>query len=227
MILYIYYAHFQAHLQYGIIFWGYDSDSIKIFRLQKKVIGLICGIGRLVSCSSVFRDYKILTVPSLYILETLYFIKKHSTHLKSNEQPYDYNTRGKTNYHKLSHNASQYQKSVTNMGVKLYNCLPNRLNTLTSVNIFKYEVKRILLENAFYTVHEFYNWKVLAIWFYFMRKSSLVCCFVLVVVFMYLSCRIHFCTFVCVNWLILISLCDFMLLLGILVLVCLSCKMHF
>jgi hypothetical protein len=159
MILYIYYAHFQARLQYGIIFWGHDSDSIKIFRLQKKVIRLISGIGRLVSCRSVFRDYKILTVPSLYILETLYFIKKHSTHLKSNEQLYDYNTRGKTNYHKLSCNTSQYQKSVTNMGVKLYNCLPNRLKTLTSVNIFKYEVKRILLENPFYTVHEFYNWK--------------------------------------------------------------------
>jgi hypothetical protein len=35
MILYIYYAHFEARLQYGIIFWGHDSDSIKIFRLQK------------------------------------------------------------------------------------------------------------------------------------------------------------------------------------------------
>jgi hypothetical protein len=125
MILCIYYAHFQAHLQYGIIFWGYASDSINIFHLQKKVIRLISGIGRLVSCRSVFRDYKILTVPSLYILETLYFIKKHSTHLKSNEQLYDYNTRGKTNYHKLSCNTSQYQKSVTNMVVKLYNCMPN------------------------------------------------------------------------------------------------------
>jgi hypothetical protein len=45
------------------------------------------------------------------------------------------------------------------MGVKLYNCLPNRLKTLISVNLFKYEVKRILLENPFYTLHEFYNWK--------------------------------------------------------------------
>jgi hypothetical protein len=56
MILYIYYAHFQAQLQYGIIFWGHDSDSIKICHLQKKVIRLISGICRLVSCRSVFRD---------------------------------------------------------------------------------------------------------------------------------------------------------------------------
>jgi hypothetical protein len=40
MILCIYYAHFQARLQYGIIFWGHDSDSIKIFHLQKKIITL-------------------------------------------------------------------------------------------------------------------------------------------------------------------------------------------
>jgi hypothetical protein len=159
MILYIYYAHFEARLQYGIIFWRHDSDSTKLFRLQEKVTRLISGIGRLVSCRSVFRNYKILTVPSLYMLETLSFIKKHSTHLKSNEQLYGYNTRGKTNYHKLSCNTSQYQNSVTNMGVKLYICLPNRLKTLTSVNLFKNEVKRILLETPFYTVHEFYNWK--------------------------------------------------------------------
>jgi hypothetical protein len=43
------------------------------------------------------------------------------------------------------------------MGVKLYNCLPNRLQTLNSVKIFKNDVKRILLENSLYTVQEFCN----------------------------------------------------------------------
>jgi hypothetical protein len=48
IILYIYYVHLLTHLQYSIICWGHDSDCIKIFRLQKKVIRLISGIGRLV-----------------------------------------------------------------------------------------------------------------------------------------------------------------------------------
>jgi hypothetical protein len=69
------------------------------------------------------------------------------------------NTRGKTNYHKLSCNTSQYQRSDTNMGVKIYNCLSNRLKTLKSVKIYKNEVKQILLENSFYTVPEFCSWK--------------------------------------------------------------------
>jgi hypothetical protein len=131
----------------------------KIFRLQKKVIRRTSGIGRLVSCRNVFRDYKILNVPSLYILETSYFTKKHMTLLKSNEKLYEFNTRGKTNYHKFCCNTSQYQRSVTNMGVKLRNCLPDRLKTLKSVKIFKNKVKRILLENSFYTVQEFCSWK--------------------------------------------------------------------
>jgi hypothetical protein len=36
MILYIYYARFQARFQYGIIFWGHDSDCIKTFCLQRR-----------------------------------------------------------------------------------------------------------------------------------------------------------------------------------------------
>ena len=47
------------------------------------------------------------------------------------------------------------------MGVKLYNCLPNRLQTLNSAKIFKNDVKRILLESSFYTVQEFCNFFLL------------------------------------------------------------------
>ena len=31
----IYFANFHSHLRYGILFWGGDSQSIKIFKLQK------------------------------------------------------------------------------------------------------------------------------------------------------------------------------------------------
>jgi hypothetical protein len=51
----IYFAHFQARLQYGILFWGHDSDCTKLFRLQKKVIQLISGMKRFESCRYVLR----------------------------------------------------------------------------------------------------------------------------------------------------------------------------
>jgi len=33
----IYFANFHLHLRYGILFWGGDSQSTKVFKLQKKV----------------------------------------------------------------------------------------------------------------------------------------------------------------------------------------------
>jgi hypothetical protein len=73
----IYFAHFQARLQYGILFWGHNSDCTKLFRLQKKVTRLISGMKRFESCRNVFKTFRILNVTSLYILEVLCFIKKY------------------------------------------------------------------------------------------------------------------------------------------------------
>ena len=38
MIWSIYFAYFQSRLRYGIMFWGGEGESVKIFRLQRKVI---------------------------------------------------------------------------------------------------------------------------------------------------------------------------------------------
>jgi hypothetical protein len=120
--------------------------------LQKKVLRLISGMKRFESCRNVFKTFKILTVTSLYILEVLCFIEKHTVDLKNNSQVHDYNTRGKNNYHSLGFNTSQYEKSVTNMGIKLYNSKPNSIKSLNCPTKFKKEVKQILLDNTFYTL---------------------------------------------------------------------------
>jgi hypothetical protein len=95
MITSIYYAYFQSRLKYGIIFWGSVKDSLKVFLIQKKVMRLIAGVNKQVSCRGIFSEFKILTQPSFYILEVLCFIKKLEGNLKYNFQMYDYNTRGK------------------------------------------------------------------------------------------------------------------------------------
>jgi len=41
----MYFACFHAHLRYGLTLWGSDPESKRIFRLQKKVIRIIGGIG--------------------------------------------------------------------------------------------------------------------------------------------------------------------------------------
>jgi len=36
---------FQSQVRYGIIFWGADNESVPIFKLQMRVIGMIYGVG--------------------------------------------------------------------------------------------------------------------------------------------------------------------------------------
>jgi hypothetical protein len=92
---------------------------------------------RFESCRNVYKTFKILTVTSLYILEILCFIKEHMVNLKTNSQVHDCNTRGKNNCHILGCNTSQYQKTVTKMGIKLYNSVPNSIKSLNCPTKFK------------------------------------------------------------------------------------------
>jgi hypothetical protein len=73
----IYFAHFESRLRYGIMFWGGDEKSIRIFWLQNKVIKLITGVHKRKSCRPILRKFKILTLASLHIFEMLNFLKKY------------------------------------------------------------------------------------------------------------------------------------------------------
>jgi hypothetical protein len=72
----IYYSNFHSCLRYGIILWGGDSGSNKIFKLQKKALRIIGGVSCHMLCRQIFKDYNI-TQSSLYILEVIHFIKKY------------------------------------------------------------------------------------------------------------------------------------------------------
>ena len=71
MLRSIYFAHFQLHLRYGSIFWEGDSKSKTAFKIQKRVIYIISSANKCKSCRQIFKDCRILTVTSLYILEVI------------------------------------------------------------------------------------------------------------------------------------------------------------
>jgi len=52
-----------------------DSESKRAFRVQKRVIQIFSGANKCKSCRKILKDYRILTVTSLYILEVLCYIK--------------------------------------------------------------------------------------------------------------------------------------------------------
>jgi hypothetical protein len=48
------------------VLWGGDSESNKIFKLQKKALRIISSVSYHTSCRQTFKVHNILTLSSLY-----------------------------------------------------------------------------------------------------------------------------------------------------------------
>jgi hypothetical protein len=123
------------HLRCGIIFWGEDNESNKIFKLQKRAIQIISGVSKHTSCKQIFKDYNIFTA-CLYVLEVVCYIKKYEDSLEQNVWFHNYNTRRKLDLHVLFCKMDLFRSAV-NMGIRLYNKVPDHIKELEENKLFK------------------------------------------------------------------------------------------
>jgi hypothetical protein len=70
----IYDSYFHSVMTYGLLFWRSSPDSIKIFRLQKKIIRIMTGCRSRDSCRKLFINLEILPLPSQYIFSLIIFM---------------------------------------------------------------------------------------------------------------------------------------------------------
>ena len=77
----IYYSSFNAIISYGLIFWGNSPHTIKVFRIQKRIITIMLGYRQRVSCRNLFKKLQTLPVASQYILLLMLFVIKNKNHL--------------------------------------------------------------------------------------------------------------------------------------------------
>ncbi|KAF9799130.1 hypothetical protein SFRURICE_006390 [Spodoptera frugiperda] len=142
-----------SRLRYAIIFWGNDTNWERVFKCQKKCIRAMCGLKQTDSCKEYFKKLGLLTVPSIYILESALFIKQNST-LFTLES-------GSRNRSRLYNNISRtfktalYEKSVFNMATKIYNKIPKNIKDASSINIFKHKLTTFLIERCYYSLCDF------------------------------------------------------------------------
>jgi hypothetical protein len=59
------FACFHSIMSCGIIFWGYLTE---VFCVQKKIITIMTGIKRTVSCRELFKNYSIFSLASKFLL---------------------------------------------------------------------------------------------------------------------------------------------------------------
>lgn len=147
-----YYALVHSHLAYAVILWGGSAESQRAFVMQKRAVRVLLGKGFREHCRPLFKSLGILTLPSLYILETCLYVHKRSPSLRTRSDVHNHNTRGRDLLVIPSSKTCTSEKNKIDLG--LYNRLPSEFKTLT-FSAFKSKIRRYLNDHSFYSVAEY------------------------------------------------------------------------
>jgi hypothetical protein len=129
MLKIVYYSNFNSIINYGLPFWGTSPHSKKIFRMQKRILRIMMGCRKDVSCRNLFRKLKILPMMSQYILSLMMFIIKNQFTVNSKIQ--NINARQHKNLHHPTLNLTGYQQVIYYSRVWVYNKLPPHIKQLS------------------------------------------------------------------------------------------------
>jgi hypothetical protein len=133
----MYFACFHVPLRYVLTLWGGEPESIKIFRLQKKLVRIVGKVGRHIPCRNLFKDLIILPLPCLPISEVVCRVKLNWEQVKQNEEIHDHYTRQNSDFHTQFCRNTLYKNSCENAGIKLFNKLPNTIKRIERPQEFK------------------------------------------------------------------------------------------
>lgn len=152
-----YFALIESHLRYGICFWGTCSKYLflRVFVLQKRALRSVCRAGNGVSCKPLFLKERILTLTSLFILETVSLLhSKFRNHIRDIQNPY--NVRQSHRICLPIPTSSRVRDSVVYSSRKIFNHLPLEIRQIYDRKKFKMEVKRLLAVRAYYGLNEYF-----------------------------------------------------------------------
>ena len=155
-LLIVYYGLFQSILKYGILCWGAASDaSIKrVLVVQKRAIRCIAKLQSRESCRDAFKSLKILTVPGVFILESVMWVLEKKTFPRVGETAV-HSTRQKFDFDIPRYRLNTTKNSAAYTGALIYNSLPVDLKEITGVRAFKGKLSDLLVEASPYSVAEF------------------------------------------------------------------------
>jgi hypothetical protein len=126
----VYFSYFRSIIKYGIIFWGNLTNISRLFKLQKKVIRIISGVGFRDSCRGLLRKLDILPLSCEYILSLMLFVIDNQNNFHSGLEVHGLNTRSKNQLYLPTSNLSVFQKGTTFSGISFFNSLPGTIQSL-------------------------------------------------------------------------------------------------
>ena len=109
------------------------------------------------SCKPLFKQYDLLTMPSLYIFKILLFVKINEQSFTINRFEHKYPTRFKNNFQYPRHRLSLFEKSPYYMGLRLFNSLPAELKDIHDLTRFRNTLRSHLLSKVYYSIDDYLN----------------------------------------------------------------------
>jgi nicotinamide mononucleotide adenylyltransferase len=152
----VYYAYFHSLMSYGILLWGSAASIESIFIIQKRAVRNIYNMKPRESLRDVFKEINILTLPSLYILSNILYVRKNLHRYNKNSDFHCLNTRNKDKLQLPRYRRAKTMKSFVGNGIMFYNKLPPIVTELPESK-FKNHVKQVLLRKAYYKINEYIN----------------------------------------------------------------------
>ena len=123
--------------------------------LQKKAIRAIARVNRRTSCRPYFVSLNILTLPCIFLLETVCMIhKQFSSDIWTSSVVA---TRSSHTLNLPIPSSTLVKNSIVYTSKKKFNHLPLSLRQIRSGTKFRRKIKQLLLPKAFYSVEEYFS----------------------------------------------------------------------
>jgi len=101
-----------------------------------------------------------MTLYSQYIYSLVLYTINNKHLFDTNNEIHKYKTRNNSNLRCPIANLSKFNKGACISGIKVFNDLPQYINSLTNDHkYFKCTLKRFLYQHSFYSVNEYYEYK--------------------------------------------------------------------
>jgi hypothetical protein len=104
-----------------LVLWGNLTNNSRVFKLQKKVIRIILGVGPRDSCRSLFKKLDILPLSCKYIFSLTLFVIDNQNNICSGSEAHGLNTRSKNQFYIPTANLSVFQKGTIFTCIRLFN----------------------------------------------------------------------------------------------------------
>ena len=144
----LYNAHVLPHLHYCSPIWSstYPTHLLPLFRLQKKVIRIITNSNYLDHTEPLFKRYNILKNFDINRMQiAIYMYKYIHDFNNSTTVQHSYPTRTRHNLRTPLHTLTLFQHSLSYLGPKVWNAVPEQIKTLPTLTSFKKQFKRYII----------------------------------------------------------------------------------